>query len=430
MPSKALLHVANAFHHRLKFSEIGISGSGRLAVDGSRALLHVRNLRDRFVDSVMDGIEEWKDHLITAAARFADAHSLEVDGDRIDADRIIVATGSRPALPDAWRPCEEHVLTTDSLFDEVALPQRIAVIGLGPAGLEMSQALARLGVKVVGIDPKMSMGGLTSPHLRRIANDLIAAEFELVESEARPINASAEGIAISADDRRWNVDKVLLSVGRVPNTDGLGLENAGVNLGGDGSPTVNPRTMRIEGTNIYAAGDVLGQRAILHEAVDEGRIAGYNAAREQDQSFERRPPLAITFCAPNIAIVGGSRASLDTEGPVFAAGLASFAGQGRAIIDGENRGAAEIYLERNSGRLLGAELVAPQGEHLAHFLGGMLACKARLEDILQVPIYHPVLEEGLRSALKDAASRLQDDRLVIDFMRCEDAPAGAAIGAD
>ncbi|MBU2532422.1 MAG: FAD-dependent oxidoreductase, partial [Alphaproteobacteria bacterium] len=148
MPSKALIQAANDFHRRHEFDEIGIRGSDKLSVDVAAVFGRVRKLRDRFVGSVIEGMKSWQDKLLMAPAKFIDDRTLDVGGERIEAERIIIATGSRPIIPEAWQDYEEFVLDNSSIFDLNEVPASLAVVGLGVIGLELGQALSRLGVDV------------------------------------------------------------------------------------------------------------------------------------------------------------------------------------------------------------------------------------------------------------------------------------------
>jgi dihydrolipoamide dehydrogenase len=157
---------------------------------------------------------------------------------------------------------------------------------------------------------------------------------------------------------------------------------------------------------VFLAGDVTGERALLHEAADEGRIAGYNAARFPDViAHHRRVPLSVVFSDPNIAIVGARYADLDPDH--VAVGEVSYTDQGRARVMGRNAGLVRIYALRESGLLVGAEMFGPRVEHTAHLLAWVIQQGLTVDRTLELPFYHPVIEEGIRTALRDLAARLQ-----------------------
>jgi dihydrolipoamide dehydrogenase len=164
--------------------------------------------------------------------------------------------------------------------------------------------------------------------------------------------------------------------------------------------------MRVGELPIFVAGDVAAYRPMLHEAADEGMIAGINAARYPDVRAQvRRTPLEIVFTSPNIALVGANHCELDPADT--AVGCVSYADQGRARVMHENTGIVRIYARKGSGVLLGAEMFGPRVEHTAHLLAWAVQCGLTAEAALAMPIYHPVIEEGIRTALRDLCAQLQ-----------------------
>jgi dihydrolipoamide dehydrogenase len=187
-------------------------------------------------------------------------------------------------------------------------------------------------------------------------------------------------------------------MGRKPNVDDSGLENTGLKLDKRGVPVFDPRTMRAGNSRIFLGGDVDGDRAVQHEAADDGRIAGMNSVKRKIERFPRKTRLAITFCEPNLAVVGARFSELERKSTVI--GEVSFANQGRSKILGENHGLLRVYAHKKSGKLIGAELAAPRGEHLAHLLAWSVMQKMTAKQFLQQPFYHPVVEEALRTAVR------------------------------
>jgi dihydrolipoamide dehydrogenase len=199
-------------------------------------------------------------------------------------------------------------------------------------------------------------------------------------------------------------DYALAATGRAPNVEHLDLQRTGMPLKEDGVPVFDRRSMQCGEMPIFLAGDVDGDVPFLHEASDEGRIAGGNAARFLDvRSFRRRAPLAVVFSDPQIAVCGARYAQLKDQ--AIAIGSASFANQGRARVMRQNHGLVRVYAQRGTGQLLGAEMVAPAGEHLGHLLSWAIQQGLTVTEVLDMPFYHPVVEEGLRSALRDAAKQ-------------------------
>ncbi|MDH3714162.1 MAG: dihydrolipoyl dehydrogenase [Gammaproteobacteria bacterium] len=404
MPSKALLQVAEDFARRRAFSRLGIDGGEALELDGPKALEHVRDLRDIFVDRVLAGTtDELGEEFIAAPARFTSLTTLLAGDQRIEARRVVIAVGSRPFVPPDWAQFAPQLLTTDTVFELESLPQRLAVIGLGAVGLEIGQALARLGVEVTGFDRLSTVAGLQDVAVSEVAVQAIGRDFPLHLGNAARIEATAKGLRVVAGEREAEVDKVLLSMGRVSNAAGLGLSELGVPVDAAGVPLHDPASMQIGDLPLFIAGDADGARQVLHEAADEGRIAGYNAARDITTRFRRRVALHITFCDPNTARVGTPFEDLDSSAAI---GEMPFGPVGRALIMGKNRGLLRVYARARDGRILGAEICGPKCENLAHLLAWSVQQELGVLDLLRMPYYHPVIEEALQAALHDLLAKL------------------------
>ncbi|MCU7960791.1 MAG: dihydrolipoyl dehydrogenase [gamma proteobacterium symbiont of Bathyaustriella thionipta] len=407
MPSKVLIQVAEDFHRRKLFSRCGIKNHENMSLDHADVMEYVQDIRDIFVDRVLSHTtDEMGEEFIEGYARFIEAGLLEIDnGQRIRADKVIIATGSSPILPEDWRQFGERVITTDELFELEDLPESMAVIGLGVIGLELGQSLNRLGVKVTGFDLAGSVGNLQDPSVIESVLRTIGDEMPLHMGYPANIEATEnEQLRVSAGEQSVVVDKVLVCLGRHPNLSRLGLKKIGVQHDNRGIPVFNRNTMQLGDWPIFIAGDVNHERGILHEAGDEGKMAGFNAANDTVRAFKRKTPLSINFCDPNIAIIGERYNALDMN--ETAIGEIAMAPVGRALIMGKNKGIIRLYACKADGRLLGAELFAVKGENLAHLLAWSIQMGMTVGEMLRMPFYHPVMEEALQAALYDLYYKL------------------------
>jgi dihydrolipoamide dehydrogenase len=407
MPSKALIQVAEDFHRRNILGRYGVAGHDELVLDAEEAMEHVRDMRDTFVDRVLsNSTDQLSDELfIEGYAKFVDPHTLEVEGQRIRAEKIIIATGTRPIVPAGWEAFGDRIITTNEVFELEHLPESLAVIGLGVVGVEIGQSMARMGVQVAGFDLLPTIGGLDDPDVSNKAIEFIGKEFPLHLGHAADITEEDGKLRVTAGEHSVLVERVLASLGRRPNLDNLAIENAGIELNQRGIPKFNPNTMQIGDSHIFIAGDVDGEKPILHEAGDEGRIAGHNATSDLISAFRRKVPLAINFCDPNICYVGKRWSELDLE--TTAVGEVQFSPVGRAMIMGKNRGILKVYANKQSGRLLGSEMICTKGENLAHLLAWCIQQDLTVGQILQFPFYHPVIEEALQAALYDCYQKIE-----------------------
>ncbi len=407
MPSKALIASAAAFHARGSLDEFGIRGARRLSIDVRSVLQRVRALRDAFVKSNLPATQDLGPRAISGRAQLLGPDCVRVNGKELRARKIIIATGSSPIVPPEWRALGPRVLTTDTLFEQKTLPRRIAVVGQGPLGVELAQALSRLALKVVAFDTLPTVGGLTDPEVNRLAIRWLKAELPIHLGHEATLHARAQSLQVRAGRAVATVDSVLVALGRSPNIEGLGLETLGVKLDEKGLPNVDPRTMQVGRLPIFLAGDVESALPLLHEALDEGLIAGLNATKRRIERFSRRVPLTIVFTEPNIALVGEHFEDLDRP----RIGEARFEDLGRARIADCARGVVRIYADRKTGRLLGAELCAPAAEHFAHLLALAIERRLTAAQVLRMPCYHPTFEEGLREALRQLTDSARADEL-------------------
>ena len=419
MPSKLLIAAAEAAHAVERAPGFGVHVDGPLRVDGREVMARVRGERDRFVGFVLDGVESIPEaDRIRGYAWFLDANTLEVEGGPlIRARSVVVATGSRPAIPPMLADLGDRLVVNDDVFDWETLPKSVAVFGPGVIGLEIGQALGRLGVRVVVLGRGGRLGPITDPFVQRSALKTFGAEFEL-DPDAHVSRVAREGDEVEIEflgpdggKRAERFEYVLAATGRTPNVDRLALERTGVALGARGVPEYDRATMQAGASGIFIAGDASDDLALLHEAADEGRIAGENAARfPKVAAGRRRAPLGIVFTDPQIAIVGRGFASLKSH--ALAAGEVSFEDQGRSRVMLRNHGHLRVYGDPATGRFLGAEMLGPDAEHIGHLLAWALQAEMTVEQMLQMPFYHPVIEEGLRTALRDLDAQIKSSQAV------------------
>lgn len=408
MPSKTLIEAANAFHRRRDFEEFGLRGADGLTADVPAVLQRVRALRDDFVAGALRATSDLGAAQRSGRATLLGPGRVDIDGVAYATRSVILATGSRPLVPEEWLAFGDRILTTDTLFEQPTLGPRVAVIGMGPLGAELSQALARLGLQVAAFTTGDTLAGLSDPSVNAELTALLKKEMVLHTGAPAELREVPGGIEVRSGPNRVVVDQVVAAMGRVPNVQHLGLDTLGVPLDEHGMPAVDPQTLQIGGLPVYLAGDANGHRPLLHEGADEGHIAGMNALADEPQRFQRRTPLSIVFSDPQVAVVGRRWKDLDTG--LTVTGAVGFENQGRARAAQHHHGRMCLYADKATGRLQGAEMCAPQGEHMAHLLALAIQQKLTVHDLLGMPFYHPTFEEGLRTALRDAARQLPSAR--------------------
>lgn len=415
MPSKLLIAAADAAHHANEAAPFGVTAT--VNVDGRAVMDRVRRERDRFVGFVLETVEGFPpEDRMMGQARFLSRNELEVTTSSgvvvVVARAFVVATGSSPVIPAMFDAVRDRLVVNDHVFDWDDLPKSVAVFGAGVIGLELGQALHRLGVRVRIFGRSGTVGPLADPAVKAVAGRTLGSELPIdFDAKVQAVEPGGEGtdlgvtvrfVDASGGPRSEHFDAILIAAGRRPNVTALGLDKVGL----DPTAPIDRTTLQWGATNVFLAGDVRDDAPLLHEAADEGTIAGVNAATFPDVKHgERRTGLAIAFTSPALAVVGGGFEALAGRGPVVA-GEIDFSDQGRSRIMLQNHGLGRLYVDPKTRRFLGAELVGPRVEHLAHLLAWAQQAGLTVDQMLAMPFYHPVVEEGLRTALRDAIAKL------------------------
>lgn len=418
MPSKLLIAAAEARHHALHTDPFGVHlDKDSIVVNGEEVMRRVKSERDRFVGFVVTDVEEWPaDKRIMGSAKFIDEHTVQIDDHiQIAAKSFVIATGSRPVILPQWQSLGDRLIINDDVFLWDTLPKRVAVFGPGVIGLELGQALHRLGVKVEIFGLGGIIGGISDPVVSDEAKAVFGEELKLHLDAKTEVKLDADGnveVHWEQDGEKgvFVAEYMLAAVGRRPNVDNIGLENINIDKDARGVPVADPLTMQTSIPHIFIAGDASNQLPLLHEAADQGKIAGDNAGRYPNiGSGLRRSTIGVVFTSPQIGFVGLKYAQVAAQyqADEFVIGEVSFKNQGRSRVMLVNKGHMRLYAEKATGRFIGAEIVGPAAEHLAHLLAWAHQMKMTVPQMLDMPFYHPVIEEGLRTALRDADAKLK-----------------------
>ena len=337
MPSKVLIEAASLLHAETHFKKLGAQRASAGTVDTRKLLRHVRRLRDTFVLGNVKNMVQWrKTHLLRASARFISNDEIRAGKKTYRAKRFIVATGSEPVIPSDWSAPKSKLLTTDTFFELKSLPKRMAVIGSGPIGLEMGQAIARIGTEVTLFGEAKSIGGLTDPQVVRNVVETLAKELTFKDEVVEDVERVGSRFRVRTKVDTYLVDQVLVAIGRKPNLAFLGLEQLDVTYDSSGKLQLDPN-FTIPGSRIQLVGDVNDYRPILHESGYQGFKIGRSEAPTD------RAALAIAFTSPNIATVGESLKDLRSRKFAFVVGTARLVDQGRALAKLANDGVIRLY---------------------------------------------------------------------------------------
>lgn len=417
MPSKLLATAGKLAHKCQVAAKFGIFNQTH--VDGSKVMQHLQHERDSFTASAQKVVDAWPaHHKLQGFARFIDQNTLQVTDTASNASNdpsnptiiktktTIIATGSTPVIPTGWtETLGDKVLTSDTIFELKDLPQSIAILGSGAIGLELAQAFGRLGVTVYLFGRQALVGGLTHPELRQQATHLMAQDMTLLmQSAITEVALEDDQINITyqkeGTSHQIKVDYLLSATGRSANIAGLTLHQLDKKYSTFSPDMINIETRQLDDQPIFIAGDAGTLRAIQHEAANAGRIAGKNALTYPTvKPFAQYAPLAVVFIDPQMAIAGINHATLLKDKIAFKSASVSYIRQGRAKVLAENYGALHLFACPKTFAILGAEILGPDAEHLAHLLAWSIQQNLTVNDLLTMPFYHPVIEESLRTAL-------------------------------
>lgn len=405
MPSKAVLYAGK----RWKTAK-SIGGDVSLPQDGPQRLWQQAiQTRDALTEGAAKRTQiNAGEHLLMGNAQFVAPQLLQVGEQLVQASAFIVATGSTPFIPAAFANLTSHVLTTDSLFELESLPASIGIIGLGAIGLELGLALARLDVEVIATGHNDKIAGIADPEIHARVLSHFGQELPMWRGEA--VKASLQGaqVHLQSGSHKATVDKLLVVAGRTPNIQGLHLDAAGLPMDSYGRLQIDPQSMRASDLPIFFAGDVQADRPLLHEASFEG-IAAAKAALAHLNAQEgiprsRQVPLSILFSDPDVCHVGmGYAQAMECQAII---GRADGQGNGRSKVMEATDNLLHIYAHPQTGRLLGASIFLTHGESLAHLIAWAIQSEQTVQELLDMPFYHPTIEEMLQSALKSAVQQI------------------------
>jgi dihydrolipoamide dehydrogenase len=409
IPSKALLESSQHYHE--VSHDLGVHG---IELDGvTLDLAAMLGRKDRIVSQITGGVAFlFKKHRITryaGTARLTGPHSVVVEGGEtstVTAKHILIATGSRPAtLPGIELDLARIVTSTEALaFPEV--PKRLVVIGAGAIGVELGSVWRRLGSEVVVLEYLDRILPTMDAEAARLAQRSLKRQGLDFRLGARVIGARVRGEAALVEvegSEPLEADRVLVAVGRAPQTEGLGLAEAGVECDARGFIRVDERYQTsIEG--VYAVGDVIGGAMLAHKASEEGiafverLVTGYGHV-----NYDAIP--SVVYTEPEVASVGKTQEQLQADGVPFNKGQFFFKANGRAVALGHADGAVKILAHADTDRVLGVHIVGPRASELIAEAVMALECGASSEDIARISHAHPTLAEAIKEAALAVAGR-------------------------
>lgn len=397
VPSKALLHSAKVAQT--------MRNAGDAAIDAHVPDVSLERVMQR-VRSVIQTIEPNDSperfrslgvEVIFGAGRFTAPRAFEVDGRLLGARKYIIATGSRPAIPDIPGLQEVPYLTNETVFDLSEPVPCLIVLGGGPIGVELAQAFARLGSEVHLVDPKQHILRNEDPDMAQVVELRLREEGVALHLGETPLRVEGEAgrlrmLTKQADGtEKWlEGTHLLVATGRRANVEQLGLEAAGVEVAH--GRIVTDKRLRTANRAIYACGDVVGPYQFTHMAEHHAGIALRGALFHLPSKIEERVIPWCTFTDPELARVGLSETEAKAQGIAYQAYSFPFHEVDRAITDGQTTGLAKILTAPN-GRLLGAAIVGPNAGELIHEYVLALSRNLKVGDLANVIHIYPTLAQ-------------------------------------
>ena len=413
IPSKALLHVAAVMDEAAHFAALGVS-FGKPAVDLAKLRAHKTKIVGKLTGGLAAMAKARKVNVVRGYGRFLDAHHLEVEATQGDGQdktgkktvvrfkHAIVAAGSMPVrLP--FVPDDPRIVDSTGALSLPAIPQRLLVIGGGIIGLEMATVYSTLGSR---IDVVEMLDGLMQGPDRDLVNvwrKFNAARFDKVMLKTRTVAVAAtpEGIKVKFEGAEAPAepqlyDLVLVGVGRSPNGDKIGANQAGIAVDQRGYIAVD-RQMRTNVPHIYAIGDIVGQPMLAHKAVHEGHVAA-EAAAGQKSFFDARVIPSVAYTDPEVAWVGLTEDEAKKQGVKIGVGKFPWAASGRAIANGRDEGFTKLIFDHATHRILGGGIVGTHAGDLIGEIALAVEMGADAVDIGKTIHPHPTLGESMGMA--------------------------------
>jgi NAD(P) transhydrogenase len=352
--------------------------------------------------------------LLGGTARFEDAHTVTVSGDArgdhttVTAEKIVIATGTKPARPAEVAFDDEHVLDSDAVLKLQRVPASMVVVGAGVIGIEYASMFAALGTRVTVVEKRPTMLDFCDPevveslkfHLRDQS-----VTFRFGEEVSRVETTSRGTVTSLASGKRIAADMVMYSAGRQGVTEELDLEKAGLAADKRGRISVDAH-YRTEVPHIYAVGDVIGFPALAATSMDQGRLAAYHAFDEPARELQALQPIGI-YTVPEISYCGLTEAELTTRAVPYEVGTSRYRELARGAIVGDSYGMLKMLVSTEDRTLLGVHLFGTGATDLVHIGQAVMACGGTVDYLVDTVLNYPTLSEAYKVAALDATNKIR-----------------------
>ncbi len=407
VPSKALLAVAERATEVRSSGRLGITGAAEVGVDLAAVNARIRGLavaqsEDTSARCVQAGVR-----LLAGRGRLEGPGAVlaELPGGervRLEADAVLLATGARPRVLDTARPDGQRILSWEQVYDLDTVPERLVVVGSGVTGAEFACAYQALGSEVVLVSSRDHVLPGEDPDAAQVLEDVFERRGMTVlrRSRAAAAQRTADGVVVSlADGRTVTGSHCLMAVGSVPNTEGLGLAEAGVRTGPGGHIEVD-RVSRTSARGVYAAGDCTGVLLLASVAAMQGRIAMWHALGAAVAPLDLRTVSSNVFTDPEIATVGYTQADVDAGRVTADVVTLPLATNARAKMQGIGDGFVKVICRRGTRIVIGGVVVAPRASELIFGLAIAVEQRLTVDEVAATFTVYPSLTGSLAEAAR------------------------------
>lgn len=397
IPTKAMLHGAEVYGLAKAGSEFGLN-TGALSLDYAK----LSAWKDRKVLQLRRGVEALERangvQVLRGRGTLTGAHGMKVGDNGITFDKLILATGSRPARPPI--PGIENAVTSDEVLAQTALPESAVIIGGGVIGLEFATLYATLGCKVTILEMLDVILPNADQEIAAIVRGAIERLGVSLETGARVTEILKGAVRYEKAGRAYTAsgEQVIVSIGRRPNTEDIGLERIGL-VTQKGFLPVDDRC-QTRAADVWAIGDITGRIQLAHVASAQGLTAAANCAGKNAVMRYDRVPSCV-YTAPEVAWVGMTEAQAREKGRSLRIGKFPVSGNGRCLVMNESDGFAKIVSDENTGEILGCQIASPRATDLISEICAVMACEGTVEEIAAAIHPHPTVSEMLMEAAHD-----------------------------
>jgi pyruvate/2-oxoglutarate dehydrogenase complex dihydrolipoamide dehydrogenase (E3) component len=404
IPTKTLVASAHAAHLARRGAEYGV-GTGEITVDMAK----VKARKDKIMIDDRSGVESWLEGmkggtLIRGHARFEGPHTISVDGRVLEADRIFLNVGGRAVVPDLPGLSDIDYVTNVGVLELDTVPEHLVIIGGSYIALEFAQMYRRFGARVTVIEKGPRLTSKEDEDVSATIKAILEAEGidVVVDATASQFTKRDSGFQVIPRDGAEPITgtHLLVAVGRQPNTDDLGLDNAGVEINERGYVVVDDE-LRTNVEHIWAMGDCNGRGAFTHTSYNDFEIVAANLLDNEPRKVSDRIPTYALYIDPPLGRAGKTVDEVRKSGRKALVGFRPMTRVGRAVEKGETQGFMKVVVDAENGKILGAAILGVGGDEVIHSILDVMSAGAPYTTLTHTVHIHPTVSELVPTMLEE-----------------------------